>query len=84
MQWLPPKYPEDCIPLLPNSPKGSSEGAVNNKVASEIGSSTPLQESILPVKPLLNLREDLILLQLNSLGEIVTEYYTKVPTRPHA
>jgi hypothetical protein len=75
---------EDYVPFLPNSPEGSPEGSANNEVASEIRSSTPLEESILPVNPLLNLREDPIFLWLNSLGEIVTEDHTKIPTRPHA
>jgi hypothetical protein len=68
MQGLPPEDPEDYVPLLPNSPEGSPKGVVNNEVASNIGSSTPLEESILPINPLLNLREDPILLRLNSLG----------------
>jgi hypothetical protein len=44
----------------------------------------PLEESILPVNSLLNLREDPIFLWLNSLGEIVIEDHTHVPTGPHA
>jgi hypothetical protein len=83
MQGLPPKDP-DYIPLLSNSPKGSPEGEVNNEVASEIRSFTPLEESILPVNSLLNIREDPIFLWLNLLGEIVTEDHTKIPTEPHA
>jgi len=69
--------------LLPISPEGYPKGAVNNNVSSEIGISTPLKESILPVNPLLNIREDPNFLWLNSLGEIVTEDHTHVPTGPH-
>jgi hypothetical protein len=83
MQGLPPEDPKDYVPLLPNSLEGSPEGVVNNEVVSEIGSSTPLEDSILPVNPLLNLREDSILLRLNSLGEIITEDHTRIPTGPH-
>jgi hypothetical protein len=54
MQGLPPEDPEEYTPLLPNSPEGSPKGAVNNDVAYEIGNSTPLEESILPVNPLLS------------------------------
>jgi hypothetical protein len=54
MQGIPPEDMEDYTPLLPNSPEGSPEGAVNNDIASEIGSSTQLEESILPVNPLLS------------------------------
>jgi hypothetical protein len=43
-----------------NSP--SPEGVVNNNVSSEIRSSTPLVESSLPINPLLNVIQDLILL----------------------
>jgi hypothetical protein len=43
MQGLPPKDPEHYTHLFPNSPEGSPEGAVNNNVAFEIGSSTPLE-----------------------------------------
>jgi hypothetical protein len=59
MQGLPPEEPEEYTPLLPNSPEGPSpEGAVNNDVSSEIGSSTPLVESTLPVNPLLSVIQD--------------------------
>jgi hypothetical protein len=54
MQGLPLEDPEEYTPLLPNSPEGSPKGEVNNGVASEIGSSTPLEESILLVNPLLS------------------------------
>jgi hypothetical protein len=53
MQGLPPEDPEEYTPFLPNSQEGSPEGVVNSDVASEIGSSTPFEESILPVNPLL-------------------------------
>jgi hypothetical protein len=43
MQGIPPEDPEGYLPLLPNSPEGSPEGAVNNEVASEIGSSNSLE-----------------------------------------
>jgi hypothetical protein len=84
MQGIPPEDPEDYVPLLSNSLEGSPKGVINNKIASEIGSSTPFEESILSVNPLLNLREDPILLQLNSLVEIITEDHTKIPIGPHA
>jgi hypothetical protein len=83
MQGLPPEDLEDYIPLLPNSPEGSPEGAVNNDIASEIGSSTPLEESILPVNPLLSVVQDPHLLQINSSGDIVAEEYIEIPTGPH-
>jgi hypothetical protein len=54
MQRLPPEDLEEYTPLLPNSLEGSPEGAINNDIASKIGSSTPLEESILPVNPLLS------------------------------
>jgi len=84
MQGLPLEYPEDYAPLLPNSPEGSPEGAVNNDVASEIGSSTPLEESILPVNLLLSVVRDPLFLWINSLGDVVVEDYTGIPTGPHA
>jgi hypothetical protein len=37
MQGLPPEDIEGYQPFLPNSPKGSPEGVVNNEVASEVG-----------------------------------------------
>jgi hypothetical protein len=70
--------------LLPNSTKVSPEGAFNNKLSFEIGSSTPLEESILIVNPLLSVVRDPLLLRINSLGDIVIEYYTEIPTGPHA
>jgi hypothetical protein len=84
MQGIPLEDPEDYVPLLPNSPEGSPEGAVNNDIASEIGSSTPLEESILPVNPLLSVVQDPHFLQINSSGDIVAEEYIGIPTRPHA
>jgi hypothetical protein len=83
MQGLPPEDPEEYTPLLPNSPEGSPEGAVNNDVASEIGSSTPLEESILPVNPLLSVVQDPHFLWINSSGDVVAEDYTGIPTGPH-
>jgi hypothetical protein len=76
--------PEDYVPFLPNSPEGSPEGAVNNDVASEIGSSTPLEESILPVNLLLSVVQDPHFLQINSSGDVVAEEYIGIPTGPHA
>jgi hypothetical protein len=58
MQGLPPEDPEDYVTLLLKSPEGSTEGAVNNDIASENGSSTPLEESILPINPLLSVVQD--------------------------
>jgi hypothetical protein len=63
MQGIPP---QDYVLLIPNSPKGSPEGAVNNDVASDIGSSTPLEESILLVNPLLSVVQDPHFLRINS------------------
>jgi hypothetical protein len=70
MQGLPP---EEYTPLLPNSPEGSPEGAVNNNIASEIGSSIPLEESILLVNLLLSVVQDPLFLWINSLGDVVVE-----------
>ena len=84
MQGLPQEDLEEYTPLLPNSLEGSPELVVNNDIASEIGSSTPLEESILPVNPLLIIRQDLIFLWLNSTGDIVTKYYTIILVGPHA
>jgi hypothetical protein len=75
MQGIPPEDPENYIPLLPNSPEGSPEGVVNNDVASKIGISTPLEESILPVNPLLSVAQDPHLLQKNSSRDIVVDEY---------
>jgi hypothetical protein len=83
MQGLPPEDLEEYTPLLPNSPEGFPEGEVNNDVASDIGSSTPLEESILPVNPLLIVVQDPLFLQINSMGDVVVKYYTKIPTRPY-
>jgi hypothetical protein len=84
MQGLPLKGPEEYTPLIPNSPEGSPEGAINNDVASEIGSSTTLEESILPVNPLLSVLQDPLLLQINSSGDVVAEDYTRISIGPHA
>jgi hypothetical protein len=84
MQGIPLEDLEDYVPLLPNSPEGSPEGAVNNEVASEIGSSTPLEESILPVNPLLSVVQDPHFLWINSLGDLVVDENIEVPTGPHA
>jgi hypothetical protein len=69
--------------LFPNSPEAFPEGVVNNNVASEIGSYTPLEESILHVNPLLSVVRDPLLLWINSSGDVVAEYYTRIPTGPH-
>jgi hypothetical protein len=67
MQGLPLENPEDYVPLLPNSPEGSPVGAVNNEVASEIGSTNSLEgfrirnslEAFrLPENPLLSVVQD--------------------------
>jgi hypothetical protein len=83
MQGLPPEDLEEYTPLIPNSPEGSPEGAVNNDVASEIGSSTPLEESVLPVNPLLGVEKDPLFLSIKSSGDIVVEDYTRIPVGPH-
>jgi hypothetical protein len=84
MQGLPPEESEEYAPFLPNSPEGASpEGVVNNDVFSEIGSSTPLEESTLPVNLLLSVIQDPLLLQINSLGDIVVEDYTRIPNIPY-
>jgi hypothetical protein len=69
--------------LLPTSPEVSPEGVVNNDVASEIGISTPLEESILPINPLLSVVQDPLFLWINSSGDVVVEDYTRIPTGPH-
>jgi hypothetical protein len=84
MQGIPSEDLEDYVPLLPNSPEGSPEGVVNNDIASKIGSSTLLEESILPVNPLLSVVQDPHLLRINSSGDIVAKEYIEIPTRPHA
>ena len=60
MQGLPPEDTKQYIPLLPNSPEGSPKGEVNNELAYE--SSTPLEESIIPIYPLLSVVQDPLLL----------------------
>jgi hypothetical protein len=52
MKGIPPKDPKDCIHFIPNSQEASPEGAINNEVSYEIGSSTPLEEFILLINPL--------------------------------
>jgi hypothetical protein len=84
MQGLPPEELEEYTPLLPNSPEGPSpEGAVNNDMSYEIGSSTPLVESTLPINPLLNVVQDPIFLRINSSGDVIVEDYTRIPTGPY-
>jgi hypothetical protein len=83
MQGLPSKDLEEYNPLLPNSPEGYPEGAVNNDVGSEIGSYTPLEESILHVNLLLSVVQDPLLLWINSSGDVVAEDYTRIPIGPH-
>jgi hypothetical protein len=68
MQGLPSEDPKGYLPLLPNSPKGSLEGAINNEVASEVGSShslegfkivsNSLEAFRLPPNLLLSIRQD--------------------------
>ena len=84
MKGLPLEDSKEYTPFLPNSPEGSPEGAVNNDIASEIGSSTPLRESILPVNPLLSVVQDPHFLRINSSGDIVVEEYIGIPTGLHA
>ena len=83
MQGLPPEDLEEYTPLLPNSLEGSPERAINNNIASAIGSSTSLEESILLVNLLLSVVRDPLLLWINSSGDVVVEDYTRIPTRPH-
>jgi hypothetical protein len=80
MQGLPLEDLEECTSLLLNLPKGSPEGVVNNDVASKIGSSTPLEESILPINPLLSVVLDPLFLWINSSRDVVVEDYTRIPT----
>jgi hypothetical protein len=47
MKGLPPEDTKVYLPLLPKSPKGSPEGAVNNEVAYEVGSSYSLKGFII-------------------------------------
>jgi hypothetical protein len=84
MQGIPSKYLKEYFPLLPNSTEASPQGAVNNDVAFEIGSSTPLEELRLPVNPLLSVEQDPLLLQINSSGDLVVDDYIEVHTRPNA
>jgi hypothetical protein len=84
MQGIPPKYLEDYIPLLANSLEGSLEGAVNNEVASKIGTSTPLEESIPSINPLLSVAQDPHFLWINSSGDLVVDEYIEVPIGPNA
>ena len=84
MQGLPPEDPKEYTPFLLNSLDGSLEGVVNNDVASEIGSSTPLEESILPVNLLLSVVRDPLFLQINLSRDFVDEDYTGIPIGPHA
>jgi hypothetical protein len=58
--------PKEYYPFLPNSPKGSPEGEVNNDITYDIGSSNPLEESIILVNPLLSVVQDPHFLQINS------------------
>jgi hypothetical protein len=93
MQGIPPKDQEGYLPLLPKSPKGSLEGAINNEVASQVGSSHSLEgfrivlDSLeaftLPPNPLLRIRHEAHLLQMNSSREIVFVDNTEVPTEPN-
>jgi hypothetical protein len=83
MQGLPLEDPEEYTRLLPNSPKGSLERPVNNDIASEIGISTPLEESILPVNPLLSVVQDPLLLRINSPRDVFVEDYTRKPIGTH-
>jgi hypothetical protein len=84
MQGIPSEYLEDYAPLLPNSLEGSPEGEVNNDIASKFGSSTPLEESILLVNPLLSVAHDSHFLWINSSRDIIVDEYIELPTRPHA
>jgi hypothetical protein len=77
------KIQKNILICFLNSPEGSPEGAINNDVASEIGSSTPLEESILPVNPLLSVARDPLFLRINSSGDVVVEDYNRIPTGPH-
>jgi hypothetical protein len=43
MQGIPLEDPKGYLPLLPNSPEGSPERAVNNEVASKVGSTQSLE-----------------------------------------
>jgi hypothetical protein len=94
MQGLPPEESKGYLPLLPNSPEGSPEGAINNEVASQVGNSHSLEgfqivsDSLeafrLPPNPLLSIRQDTHFLRMNSSGEIVVVENTGVPIGPNA
>jgi hypothetical protein len=85
MQGLPSEEPEEYAPFLHNPPWGASlKRAINNNVSSEIGSSTPLVKSTLPINLLLKVLQDPILLRINSLGDVVVEDYTRIPIGPYA
>jgi hypothetical protein len=83
MQGIPLEDSKDYLPLLPNSLEGSPEGLVNNEVAYEIGSSTCLEESILPLNPLLTFIQDPHFLRMNSSGELVVDKNIELPTGPN-
>jgi hypothetical protein len=94
MQGIPPEDLESYVSLLSNSPEGSPKGAVNNEVASEIGSlislegfkivSNSLEAFRLLINPLLSVRQDPHFLWMNSLGELVVDENIEVPTGPNA
>jgi hypothetical protein len=80
MQGFPPEEPKEYTPFLPNSPEGPSlEGSVNNNTSSDIRISTPLVEPSLTINPLLNTQQDPVLLRINSSGDVVVEYYPRIP-----
>jgi hypothetical protein len=54
IQGLPPEDLEEYTHFLPNSPEDSPKGEVNNDITYDIGNYTPLEESILPVNPVLS------------------------------
>jgi hypothetical protein len=93
MQWLPLEDPEGYLPLLLNSPKGSPEGAFNNEISFEVGSSHSLEGFIIvsdsleefkfPPNPLLSIRQDAHFLWMNSSGEIFVVENIEVPTGPN-
>jgi len=83
MQGLPPEDSKEYTHFIPNLPKGCPEGAINNDVAYEIRSSTPLEESILLVNSLLSVVRDPIFFRINSSGYVVVEDYIGIPIGPH-
>jgi hypothetical protein len=83
MQGIHLKYLKEYVPLFPNSTEGSPEGALNNDVAYEIGSSTPLEDLRLPVNTLLSVEQDPLLLQINSSRDLVVDEYIEVLTGPN-